>query len=122
MKTTYGEITEAMRGLMKIADIRRAPATSRKLFRLRMAINPAFEFYADEQNKLIEECGGTVAVSGMVSFANKDGKTDYEKRNKELMDMEEEITWEKPKIYDSELKEISPEEMWMLRNFIEFVE
>ena len=123
MKVTYEQIVEAMAGLSKVSDIRRAPATSRKLFQLRVTLGNSFDFYSEEEPQLVEELGGKVAENGLILFADPAKKREYAERRKELLKMEEDVPMEKKiQIRDAELKEISGEEMWALRHFVDFTE
>jgi len=123
MKTTYEQIIETIKGINKISDIRRAPATSRKLFLLKKALNPAFEFFSEEETKLITELGGTVdTTTSIVTFPDVKKRAEYQTRRQELLDMEEDVETGRIIIHDTELKEISGDEMWMLRHFVDFVE
>lgn len=122
MKVNYEEILGAMVGLNKIADTRRAPATSRKLYQLRLKLTPLMEFYCEEETKLIRDVGATISSDGVVLFADPKQKKEYVERRNELLKMDEEFDMEKITIHDSELKEISGEEMWSLRHFVNFVE
>ena len=123
MKATFEQIVETMAGLNKVSDIRRAPATSRKLFQLRVTLGNSFDFYSEEEQKLIADLGGQVDASGLILFADPAKKKEYAEKRKELMKMEEDVPLEKKiQIRDAELKEISGEEMWALRHFVDFTE
>ena len=67
MKTTLENAIKAMQIVTRLNGIRmKNTGTARKLFSLKKLLEPNFEFYADEERKLIEELGGTVTDDGAI--------------------------------------------------------
>lgn len=127
MKTTHKKAVNAYITLVKMSDIRRAPATQIKLFKLKKLLQPPFEFVNEEESKLVNDFGGTITQTGQITFdgdneeREKKVKAYNEERNK-LLDLECDVDLEKPMpIHSAELKEISLAEMEALEEFVEFI-
>ena len=74
MKTTLENAIKAMQIVTRLNGIRmKNTGTARKLFSLKKLLEPNFEFYADEERKLIEELGGTVTDDGAILFGETYG-------------------------------------------------
>ena len=123
MKTTHKKALEAYLTITQMGNIRRAQATSLKLFRLKKLLQPAFEFVGEEEKKLIDEFGGTVTETGQVLFEDKGKQTEYNAERKKLLELECDVELEKKVIIRAEeMKEISLAEMEALDDFIDFYE
>lgn len=126
MKTTHKKAIDAYIVLVKMSDIRRAPATQIKLFKLKKMLQIPFEFVSEEEKKLVEDFGGTVTPTGQIVFEGSNEERekkakDYNAERLKLLDLECEIDLEKPMpIHSTELKEISLAEMESLDGFIDF--
>lgn len=122
MKTTHRKAVEAYLTLVKLSDVRRAPATQIKLFKLKKLLQPSFEFTGEEEKKLIEELGGVVDDLGKVTFQKTEDLVQYNKERIKLLELECEVDLEKKMtVHSEELKEISLAEMEALETFIDFV-
>lgn len=122
MKTTHRKAVEAYAALTQMGDIRRAPATQIKLFKLKKLLQPSFEFFSEEERKLVDEFGGTIDPMGRVMFEDKSKNSKYVEERKQLMDLECGVELDsKITIHATELKEISIAEMEALEEFVEFV-
>lgn len=122
MKTTHRKAVEAYMALCQMGDIRRAPATQIKLFKLKKLLQPSFEFFSEEEKKLVDAFGGTIDPMGRVMFEDKSRNTEYTNERKQLLDLECGLEMDKKiQIYSTELKEISISEMEALEEFVEFI-
>jgi hypothetical protein len=122
MKTTHRKAVEAYLTLVKLSDVRRAPATQIKLFKLKKLLQPSFEFTGEEEKKLIEELGGVADDLGKVTFQKTEDLVQYNRERVKLLDLECEVDLEKKMtVHSEELKEISLAEMEALETFIDFV-
>lgn len=123
MKTTYLKATEAYMTLLRTA---KQPvislATAGKLFRLRKALQPVFEFYEETQNGTIEDVGAAVDAVGRVTFPDMEAKDKYSEKIEELNAMECEVDISPVKIPDDENLKYSPDDLWNLDGFVEIVE
>ena len=123
MKTTYSKAVEAYMTLLRTA---KQPvmslAVAGKLFRLRKALQPLFEFYEETRNGIIDDCGATVDAVGRVAFPDAEAKEKYTAKIAELNAMECEAEITPVQIPETADLKYSPEDLWNLDGFIEIVE
>jgi hypothetical protein len=102
----------------------KSSATARKIFTLKKLLEPNFEFYADEEKKLVEELGGTIKDDGAILFPDQqEGLKKLAEGRKELLASECEIPIDKPVIFhDSEGIQVSGEEIGILEGLADFKE
>ena len=126
METTVGKAIDAFYLLNNLNAVRmKSPATSRKLFSLKSLVKPAFEFYQEEEKKLIEDLDGKIADDNTIIFAE-----DQEKKFKKLADgraellkTEWEIAIDKPVLFrDAEGVQISGNDIETLQGIAKFIE
>ena len=125
MKTTLDKAVGAAQIVTRLNAIRmKSPATARKLFSLKKLLEPNFEFYVEEEQKLIEELGGTVANDGAILFPDQDdGMKKLTAGRKELFATECDVPIDTPIIfYDREGVQVSGEEIGILENLADFRE
>ena len=125
MKTTLEKAIGAAQIIARLNTTRmKFSATARKLFELKKLLEPNFEFYVEEERKLIEELGGTIKEDGAILFANqKDGIQKLSEGRKELLATECEIPIDKPIIFhDSEGVQVSGDEIGLLDGLADFME
>ena len=124
MKTTLKKILLAYSTIIRMGNIRRAPATQLKFFKLKKLLHDGFEFYCEEERKLMDEFKLEAdEVTGAIKFTDPETKEAYNKRVEELQAVEYEISLEKKIIIrSSEMNEISLGEMEALEEFIDFYE
>lgn len=125
MKTTLENAINAMRVITRLNGIRmKNTGTARKLFSLKKLLEPNFEFYAEEERKLIEDLGGTVTEDGAILFQDQEkGLAELSKGRQELLASECEIPIDKPIIFhDSEGIQVSGEEIGLLDGLADFKE
>ena len=126
MTTTLKKALDAFYLLNSLNSFRmKSTATSRKLFGLKVLAKPAFEFYQEEEKKIIADLGGTVAEDGTIIFSENqeekfkklaDGRT-------ELFKSEWEIPIDKPLIFhDAEGVQVSGNDIEILQGLAEFIE
>lgn len=125
MKTTMGKVINAAAVITRLNVVRmKNTATARKLFSLKKLIQPEFEFYAEEEKKLIDELGGTVTEDGAILFADQEeGLRKLAEGRKELQATECDIPIDTPIIFrDNEGIQVSGEELEILEGLAEFKE
>lgn len=125
MKTTVGKAIDAFFLLNNLNSFRmKSPATSRKLFSLKNLTKPAFEFYQEEEKKIITDLGGKIAEDNTIIFAEeKEGFAKLTEGRKKLRECEWEIAIDKPIIFhDSEGIQISGNEIETLQGLADFIE
>ena len=125
MKTTMGKVINAAAVITRLNVVRmKNTATARKLFSLKKLIQPEFEFYAEEEKKLIDELGGTVTEDGAILFADpEEGLRKLAEGRKELQATECDIPIDTPIIFrDNEGIQVSGEELEILEGLAEFKE
>ena len=102
----------------------KSSTTARKLFNLKKLLEPNFEFYAEEEKKLIDALGGTVAEDGSILFADQqEGLTKLQEGRKELLSSECDIPIDTPILFrDAEGLQVSGREIEILQGLAEFTE
>lgn len=122
MKTTYSKAVEAYATLVRTA---KQPvislAIAGKLFKLRKALQPCFEFYEETQNGAIEEVGATVDTVGRLTFPDGEAKKKYTSKIAELNAMECEVDVSPVQIPDDVDLKYSPDDLWNLDGFVEII-
>ena len=125
MKIKLEKAVNAMQVVTRLNAIRmKSPATARKLFSLKKLLEPNFEFYVEEEQKLIEELGGTVTEDGAILFPDQEeGMKKLKAGRKELFDTECDVPIDTPILfYDREGVQVSGEEIGILENLADFRE
>ena len=125
MKTTLKSAVNAAQVIARLNGVRmKSSTTARKLFNLKKLLEPNFEFYAEEEKKLIESLGGTVADDGAIIFADqKAGMAALQEGRNELLDSECDIPIDKPIIFrDSEGLQVSGLDIELLQGLAEFTD
>ena len=102
----------------------KSSATARKLFNLKKLLEPAFEFYAQEEKKRIEELGGANQEDGTILFPDQDaGLKQLSEKRAELLDDEWEVPIDSPIIFkDSEGVQVSGNDIEVLDGLADFKE
>lgn len=125
MKTTLENAIKAMQIVTRLNGIRmKNTGTARKLFSMKKLLEPNFEFYAEEERKLIEELGGTVTDDGAILFPEQEkGLQELSRGRQELLASECDIPIDTPIIFrDSEGLQVSGEEIGILDGLADFKE
>ena len=125
MKTTLKKTLDAFYLLNSLNSVRmKSTATSRKLFGLKALVRPAFEFYQEEEKKIIADLGGKIAEDHTIIFADeKEGFKKLAEGRTELMESEWEIPIDKPVIFhDSEGVQVSGNDIEILQGLADFIE
>lgn len=125
MKMTLERAVSAAQIMNRLNGIRmKSSATARKIFTLTEELKPNFDFYANEEKKLIEELGGAVSDDGTILFADqKEGIQKLKAGREELLKTEVDVPIDPPVIFrDSEGLPVSGEEIGILKGIAEFKE
>ena len=125
MKTTLQKSIEAYKLINNLNSVRmKSTATSRKLFSLKKLLEPNFEFYAEEERKLIADLGGTVTEDGAILFPDQEnGLKQLADGRRELLATECDIPIDTPIIFhDSEGVQVSGDEIAILDGLADFKE
>jgi hypothetical protein len=126
MTTTLEKTLSAFYLLNSLNSVRmKSTATSRKLFSLKALTKPAFEFYQEEEKKIIEDLGGTIAEDSTIIFSENQDEN-FKKLAEglsELRKSEWEIPIDKPVIFhDAEGVQVSGNDIEILQGLAEFLE
>ena len=94
----------------------KSTATSRKLFGLKILLKPAYEFYQEEERKLVEDLGGKITEDSQIVFADQaEGIKNLSAGREELWRSEWEIPIDTPVIFhDSEGLQVSGNDIELL--------
>ena len=125
MKTTLQKSIEAFQLINNLNSIRmKSTATSRKLFGLKTLLKPNFEFYMEEEQKLVEELGGKITEDGKIVFSNQEEDTKkFLEGREELNKTECEIAIDTPIIFrDAEGVQVSGNDIETLQGLADFIE
>lgn len=125
MKIKLETAVKAAQVVARLNAIRmKSPATARKLFSLKKLLEPNFEFYANEEQKMIDDLGGAVAEDGSILFADQPaGIQKLSEGRKELLETEVDVAIDAPIIFhDSEGIQVSGDEIGLLEGLAEFKE
>ena len=125
MKIKLEKAVNAMQVVTRLNAIRmKSPATARKLFSLKKLLEPNFEFYAEEERKLIADLGGTVTEDGAILFPDQEnGLKQLADGRRELLATECDIPIDTPIIFhDSEGVQVSGDEIAILDGLADFKE
>lgn len=125
MKIKLETAVKAAQVIARLNAIRmKSPATARKLFSLKKLLEPNFEFYANEEQKMIDDLGGAVAEDGSILFADQPaGIQKLSEGRKELLETEVDVPIDAPIIFhDSEGIQVSGDEIGILEGLADFKE
>jgi hypothetical protein len=125
MKMTLERAVSAAQIMTRLNGIRmKSSATARKIFTLVEMLKPNFEFYANEEKKLIEELGGAISEDGTILFADqKEGIQKLKAGREELLKTEVDVPIDPPVIFrDAEGLPVAGEEIGILKGIAEFKE
>ena len=125
MKTTLKKTLDAFYLLNSLNSVRmKSTATSRKLFGLKALVKPAFEFYQEEERKIIADLGGKIAEDNTIIFADeKEGFKKLNEARMELWKTDWEIPIDKPVLFhDSEGVQVSGNDIEALQGLADFIE
>ena len=102
----------------------RSSATARKLFSLKKLLEPAFEYYSQEEKKRIEELGGAIQEDGTILFPDQEaGLKKLREERAELLDDEWEVPIDTPIIFrDAEGVQVSGNDIEVLDGLADFKE
>ena len=125
MKTTLQKSIEAYKLINNLNSVRmKSTATSRKLFGLKTLLKPNFEFYMEEEQKLVEDLGGKITEDGKIIFADQEeGTKKFLEGREELNKTECEIAIDTPIIFrDAEGVQVSGNDIETLQGLADFIE
>ena len=103
----------------------KSSATARKLFSLKKLLEPAFEFYSQEEKKRIEELGGAIQEDGTILFQadQEAGLKKLREERAKLLDDEWEVAIDTPIIFrDAEGVQVSGNDIEVLDGLADFKE
>lgn len=96
--------------------------TAHRLFRVKAELKGQIDFQAEQEEAMIERCGGTVTEDGKILFADKEQQKAFIRERKELDEMEVEPEIKPIRISQDSIPDIDLEEIEAIRPFVEFEE
>lgn len=120
MKTKQGKAVQAYVTLQMMGKKQINNFTAYKLYRLKKDLQQVVEFQSEQEEKLIQELGGTVE-NGQLNVPEGKGP-EFNQKHRELEEMECEIDRDKITIWMKELPQISISEMEALDEFVDWKE
>lgn len=122
MKTTQGKVIAAFGALLSVSQQKIPSFAAFKLFRLKKALAEIVDFQAEQEQKIVEELGGSIDKMGRFHLPNDEKTNEYIEKHKELDALECEVNTERITMFMKEVPEISVSEMEALDEFIEWKE
>ena len=125
MKTTLEKAITAAQVIARLNGARmKSTATARKLFTLKKLLEPNFEFYAEEERKIVEDLGGVIKEDGAIIFPDQaEGVRKLNEARRELLATECEIPIDTPVIFrDAEGVQVSGDDIAVLEGIAYFKE
>lgn len=115
----------AVKAFLTILAISKRPLNSFaafKLFKLKKALEDSFEFQRQEEDKYIAEFEGVKNDNGSVNFPDAEKTKAFKQKQKELDEVEQDISIGRMMFTLKELPELSIEQIEILDTFIEIKE
>ena len=123
MKLKQRQAVSAFTSLVTIARKPMPSFAAYKLFRLKKKLKDVIDFQTEQEQKIVDELGGTVAENGTVLFDDKSKYPEFAAKQKELDEMECEIEGDdKIIMVMKELPEMSIADIEALEPFIDWKE
>lgn len=91
MTLTYRQMIPAYKALMGLANKTLPLPTAWALHKIKTAVQSHVDFYCAEERKAVEECGGTIAQGGNITFERAEDAEKFTKKADELNQMEIDI-------------------------------
>ena len=91
MKITNGKIIGAYRALLRLADQPLSLDAAWKMYQLRTALQPHWDFVIGEEQKACRLHGGRIGEGGEISFSSPQEKEAFLRQDRALIRMETEI-------------------------------
>ena len=90
IKTTQGRIMDAMGAINRLRQkVKGHDALN--LFHLKNVLQEHVDFQAEEEQKLIAECGGTIIEGGMVRITDNEQRNKFNEEYRKLLNLEVEV-------------------------------
>ena len=120
---TYQQIVNAKQAIDEIGKLHFPIRISYELFKLKKRVEQLFEFEVDQEKKLVEKYGGQIKNNGSILFDSKEITETFGNEMAELLKTEVEEEFEPVDIDITEAGDvsISPELMWKLDGFVNFM-
>ena len=91
MKIANGKIIPAYRALTSLAAQPLPLPLAWALHKLKNALQPLVDFYCQEEQKAIDQCGGQVDPAGKISFPAREGAEAFARKAEALNAMEADV-------------------------------
>ena len=121
IKTNHGKAYVAFIALSQLRNMVRGQDALR-VFHLKGKLKESAEFMGEEEMRLVQECGGTVAENGLLVIPDGEKRSTYIAERKKLDALECEIDAEPVEIPIDRCPDVTAEQMEMLDGFVQFVE
>ena len=117
-----GKLVGAYKVVSKLYEQRIPLPISYKLYKLRNALQKAWDFQADSEEKLIDEFKPVSAQNGLLKFSDPETAKQFNERVKEVLDMDSDIEITPIEIPMLDELSIAPGEIEALEGIVTFVE
>lgn len=86
-----GKLVSAYKVISDLYQQRLPLPIAYKLYKLKTVLQRAWDFQVDEERKLVDEFKPTVLEDGRLKFADPDSAQEFDRRVREVLDMESDI-------------------------------
>lgn len=91
MNITQGKAVSAYRTLIRLSEQPLPLPVAHGLYRARKALENAWQFQLEQEQKMVLECKGVITENNIINFPDDAARQDYVKRTMELSKMETEV-------------------------------
>lgn len=117
-----GKIIDAYKALNKLSACPLPIKTAYALHKLRASLKSVWDFQCEEEEKLIDRLGPSVADNGDLVFKNWGDKQEFLRVQKELAEQEQEIDYQPVTVGFLDSITLSANDIDMLDGFVKFEE
>lgn len=120
MKTTQGKAVSAYLALTRMGQVRLPSTVAYKLFKLKSALKGAYDFQAEEEQKMIDEFGGKMLENGQIIIGDEAQRGLFKQAQKKLEETEIDVEVNPISLSSAEIREITINDLEALDGFVEF--
>lgn len=112
------KIIAAYKALQTFSDAKLPTIIAYKLYKLKKALEPQYEFQGEQEQVIVEDTGAQVKPDGTVTFKDKQTQADFFVKMKELANMEVDLDIQPIELSIDDLPRVSVNDLESLSDFI----
>ena len=86
-----GKIIDAYKALTRLSDQPLPLALAWQVHKAKLALSPAMEFFCQQEEKAVLQCGGRIGDAGAITFAEPGDKARFLEKARELSALETDV-------------------------------